>query len=129
MYDTRSLAGSRCGRRYEQEYRYKNNRDCMLFYFDGKIRFERYCYGEAASLTFGVWASGMDEDGTLHWILPEKGYYEEDALPKKLDLDRMEGDTLYFDGQRWKWELARELDSAPKNGYKPLSVRLRRLFR
>ena len=45
-----------------------------------------HCYG-AATFVFGVWASGMDADGTLHWALPDKrkSYYDEEYLPKKLD--------------------------------------------
>ena len=26
---------------------------------------EQHCYGEAATFVFGVWAEGMDADGTL----------------------------------------------------------------
>ena len=43
------FAGSGCGRRYEKELE-THFRDCLLFYLDGRIRFERYCYGEAACL-------------------------------------------------------------------------------
>ena len=56
------FAGSGCGRRYEKELE-THFRDCMLFYLDGRIRFERYCYGEAACLVFSVWAHGFDADG------------------------------------------------------------------
>ena len=38
------FAGSGCGRRYEKELE-THFRDCLLFYLDGRIRFERYCYG------------------------------------------------------------------------------------
>lgn len=56
------FAGTGCGRRYEKELE-THFRDCMLFYLDGRIRFERYCYGEAACLVFSVWAHGFDADG------------------------------------------------------------------
>lgn len=58
--------------------------EVIKFYYDGAIRFEQHCYGEAATFVFGVWASGMDEDGTLHWVLPDrrKSYYDEAYLPK-----------------------------------------------
>ena len=52
------FAGSGCGRRYEKELE-THFRDCMLFYLDGRIRFERYCYGEAACLVFSVWAHAL----------------------------------------------------------------------
>ena len=41
------FAGPGCGRRYEKELE-THFRDCLLFYLDGRIKFERYCYGEAA---------------------------------------------------------------------------------
>ena len=50
------FAGRGCGRRYEKELE-THFRDCMLFYLDGRIRFERYCYGEAACLVFSVWGT------------------------------------------------------------------------
>ncbi len=59
--------------------------EVIKFYYDGAIRMEQHCYGEAATFVFGVWASGMDPDGTLHWNLPDrrKSYYDEDYLPQK----------------------------------------------
>ena len=47
------FAGPGCGRRYEKELE-THFRDCLLFYLDGRIKFERYCYGEAACLVFSV---------------------------------------------------------------------------
>ena len=58
--------------------------EVIKFYYDGKIRFEQHCYGEAATFVFGAWAERMDEDGTLHWLRPKTGYYNEEYLPKKL---------------------------------------------
>lgn len=56
------FAGSGCGRRYEKELE-THFRDCLLFYLDGRIRFERYCYGEAACLVFSVWATALTQMG------------------------------------------------------------------
>ena len=107
-FHAKEFAGSHCGCRYQQDYRPTLGRDgkkesgtleVIKFYYDGAIRFEQHCYGEAATFVFGVWASGMDEDGTLHWVLPDKrkSYYDEEYLPKKLDrVD--EAGNLYFDG-------------------------------
>lgn len=36
------FAGTLCGCRYEKELE-THFRDCLLFYIDGRIRFERYC--------------------------------------------------------------------------------------
>ena len=95
-FDPKKFAGAHCGCRYQQDYRPTLGRDgkkesgtleVIKFYYDGAIRFEQHCYGEAATFVFGVWASGMDADGTLHWALPDKrkSYYDEEYLPKKLD--------------------------------------------
>ena len=92
-FDPKDFAGSHCGCRYQQDYRPTLGRDgkkesgtleVIKFYYDGAIRFEQHCYGEAATFVFGVWADHMDPDGTLHWVLPDrrKSYYDEDYLPK-----------------------------------------------
>ena len=94
-YQPKEFAGRHCGCRYQQDYRPTLGRDgkkesgtleVVKFYYDGRIRFEQHCYGEAATFVFGVWAEGMDPDGTLHWALPDrrKSYYDEEYLPKKL---------------------------------------------
>ena len=51
--DAKELAGKGCGRRYEKEYLNKY-RDCMLFYCDGKVRFDLYFYVEVACLVYCV---------------------------------------------------------------------------
>ena len=107
-FSAKQFAGSHCGCRYQQDYRPTLGRDgkkesgtleVIKFYYDGAIRFEQHCYGEAATFVFGVWASGMDPDGTLHWALPDrrKSYYDEDYLPKKLD--RVEAGRRFRRGQ------------------------------
>ena len=72
-FSAKQFAGSHCGCRYQQDYRPTLGRDgkkesgtleVIKFYYDGAIRFEQHCYGEAATFVFGVWASGMDSDGT-----------------------------------------------------------------
>ena len=80
-FHAKEFAGSHCGCRYQQDYRPTLGRDgkkesgtleVIKFYYDGAIRFEQHCYGEAATFVFGVWADHMDPDGTLHWVLPDK---------------------------------------------------------
>ena len=72
-FHAKEFAGSHCGCRYQQDYRPTLGRDgkkesgtleVIKFYYDGAIRFEQHCYGEAATFVFGVWASGMDEEHT-----------------------------------------------------------------
>lgn len=121
--DARQLAGKGCARRYEKEYLNKY-RDCMLFYCNGKVRFERYCYGEGACFVFGAWAA-LAPDGCLTYKAPLDPLAKEADLPRKLT--KVQGDVLYFDDARWKWELAAELADDPKNGYTRLRMLLFRL--
>ena len=123
-FKAKAFAGSHCGCRYQQDYRPTLGRDgkkesgtleVIKFYYDGAIRMEQHCYGEAATFVFGVWASGMDPDGTLHWNLPDrrKSYYDEDYLPQKLDrVD--EAGNLYFDGSPFPWKLADDFAEDPR---------------
>jgi len=89
---------------------------------------EQHCYGEAATFVFGVWAKGMDTDGTLHWALPDrrKSYYDEDYLPKKLDRVDEEG-NLYFDGSPFPWRLADDFAEDKRWGYPKWKVLLGKL--
>ena len=136
-FDPKKFAGAHCGCRYQQDYRPTLGRDgkkesgtleVIKFYYDGAIRFEQHCYGEAATFVFGVWASGMDADGTLHWALPDKrkSYYDEEYLPKKLDrVD--EAGNLYFDGGVFPWKLADDFAEDKRWGYPKWKVLLGRL--
>ena len=74
MFTAKQFAGTHCGCRYQQDYRPTLGRDgkkesgtleVIKFYYDGAIRMEQHCYGEAATFVFGVWAERMDADGTL----------------------------------------------------------------
>ena len=96
----------------------------MLFYCDGKVRFERYCYGEGACYVFGVWAS-LSPDGSLTYKEPFDPLVEESALPRRLT--KAEDGVLYFDDARWKWEPAADLKLDEKNGYTRLRMLLHRL--
>ena len=112
-FDPKDFAGSHCGCRYQQDYRPTLGKDC---------------YGEAATFVFGVWASGMDEDGTLHWVLPDrrKSYYDEAYLPKKLDRVDETG-NLYFDGSNFPWKLADDFAEDKRWGYPKWKVVLGKL--
>ena len=118
-FDPKDFAGSHCGCRYQQDYRPTLGRDgkkesgtleVIKFYYDGAIRFEQHCYGEAATFVFGVWADHMDPDG----------------LPKKLDrVD--EAGNLYFDGGVFPWKLADDFAEDKRWGYPKWKVLLGRL--
>ena len=116
-FHAKEFAGSHCGCRYQQDYRPTLGRDgkkesgtleVIKFYYDGAIRFEQHCYGEAATFVFGVWAS------------------DESYLPKKLDrVD--EAGNLYFDGGIFPWKLADDFAEDKRWGYPKWKVVLGKL--
>ena len=77
--------------------------------------------------TIGL-AAGMDKDGTLHWVLPDrrKSYYDEAYLPKKLDRVDETG-NLYFDGSNFPWKLADDFAEDKRWGYPKWKVVLGKL--
>lgn len=113
---TSTLAGAACGRRYEKELE-THFRDCLLFYIDGRIRFERYCYGEAACLVFSVWARGFDSDGNILWIREPEFETDQKAIPRRLTDVQENGQALQFDSARKRYVYTEELTSDKANGY------------
>ena len=110
-FKAKAFAGSHCGCRYQQDYRPTLGRDgkkesgtleVIKFYYDGAIRMEQHCYGEAATFVFGVWASGMD----------------------RVD----EAGNLYFDGSPFPWKLADDFAEDPRWGYPRWKVVLGKLL-
>ena len=110
------FAGAGCGRRYEKELE-THFRDCMLFYLDGRIRFERYCYGEAACLVFSVWAHGFDADGKILWDREPEFESQQKAIPRVLTDIRAEDGGLQFDGAFKHYVQPEELAEDKANGY------------
>ena len=110
------LSGVLCGRRYEKELE-THFRDCLLFYLDGKIRFERYCYGEAAGLVFGVWARGFDEEDNILWDNVPDFEMARKVLPHRLTDVEENGNALQFDGARKRYLFTEEFSSDKANGY------------
>ncbi len=119
------FSGKKCGTRYEQEYVDKF-RDCIIFYFDENIRFERFCYGEGACLVYGVWGKLL-EDGSIEYKKPFEMGVEEHVLPKKLT--KIDGETLYFDDKRLKWDKKVDFSSDSLNGYSGLSNLMKKIFK
>ena len=78
-YHPRDFAGSHCGCRYQQDYRPSLGRDgkkesgtleVIKFYYDGSIRFEQHCYGEAATFVFGAWPRGWMKTAPFTGFVP-----------------------------------------------------------
>jgi hypothetical protein len=114
--DAKQLAGSQCGTIYERELQ-AEFQDRLFFYCDGKIRFERACYGEAAGLVFEVWASGFDDEGNICWI--DKPKYDSylAALPDRLTDIQEEGNALQFDEQFRRFMKVDSFKLDPERGY------------
>lgn len=110
------FAGTRCGRRFEKELE-THFRDCLLFYLDGRIRFERYCYGEAACLVFSVWGHGFDNDGKILWDKELEFESQQQAIPRVLTDVMESGTALQFDGARKRYVQTEEFEEDKANGY------------
>ena len=79
-FHAKEFARSHCGCRYQQDYRPTLGRDgkkesgtleVIELYYDGAIRFEQHCYGEAATFVFGVWASGSTQCSVPSSSMPD----------------------------------------------------------
>lgn len=128
------LAGNQCCCRYQKDYiAHADSRsesatlECIKFYIDGRIRFEQHCYGEAACCIFTLWATAIDDDGTIHWDFPSKGYYDPNVLPHTLQHIDANG-WLYFDDSRLPWKLSADLSSDPSAGYTKAKLLMHRLL-
>lgn len=113
--NAKDFAGNICGRVYEKELQ-TEFLDRLIFYIDGRIRFERYCHGEAAGLVCALWATGFDEDERIPWMdVPEGRLYE--TIPRLLTDIQEDGNALQFDGEFRRYVMTAELSSDRENGY------------
>lgn len=123
--DVKKIAGSACGTVYERELQ-PEFQDRLFFYYDGKIRFERACYGEAAGRVFEVWASGIDEAGNINWI--DKPKYDSflAALPGTLTDIQESANALQFDGKFKRFVFVSDFKNDPEHGYSKLKMLFRK---
>lgn len=110
---------------YEKEGNTKF-RDRVLLFYDGKLLFERFCWGEAAGLVFAAWADGVSAEGEIAWRKPFDGAVKEEALPKVIDEATEE--FLRFDGAAVHWKLEDSKKADPAHGYSAVKVLLGRVF-
>lgn len=102
-------------------------RDCVTICRGGKLLFERYCYGEAASLVFCLWAKTVLADGTVEWNYAATEYSQKYEAPTRIT--GKEGDALLFDEKPALWQPAREYKTYPKAGLNGPVMLLRNLFK
>lgn len=111
-----------CAFRYQQDGHH-HFRDRFTVYEDGKMFFERFCYGESAGLVYSAWANGADADGVINW--DKTTFYEGflEKLPKKIT--SCEAQQWSVDDSIFKWSLVEKLKTDKANGYGAI----RRLFK
>lgn len=114
--ELQALSGTVCGVAYEKT---PPDRHCdrLTFYIDGRIHFERFCYGEAAGHVLDAWADGVSADGTLLWEQEPKYEHEKKALPRALNAVEQDGASLQLDGDWRRYVKTRELENDKENGY------------
>ena len=113
------------GARYQQSGRHAF-RDRLTVYFDGKILFERFCYGEAAGLVFSLWAPATAENGEILWDWSSCQNSHKEEAPRRLTGG--DGSALLLDEKQAPWERTELLQSDVPHGYSAVGGVLRRLF-
>lgn len=113
------------GLQFERNMFPRRFRDLITFYHDGRVRFERYCFGEAAGLICGLWAKELGADGSLNFQSDGRHYAGLENAPAALLNVSAQG--LFFDNTKDAWPLQETLRADPKNGYRRLSLFRRRL--
>ncbi len=98
------------------------NRDRLRVYRDGKILFERFCYGEAAGLVFDMWANTVNDDGEIIWDYTTCQNSKKSEAPKKITFFGLE--YLQLDAKDIKWNYNCKLKFDSKNKYGILKVLL-----
>lgn len=110
----KALSGGNCATIYKKENQTKF-RDCLTVYIDGRVLFERYCYGEAAGLVFDCWASEIDEGGNILWIREPENQSRKDALPHVIE-DFSDG-AIKILGDTKRYIKEKELQKDSARGY------------
>ncbi|WOC32515.1 MULTISPECIES: hypothetical protein [Caproicibacterium] len=107
------LSSKTVANRYERNRGPWRFRDCLLLYYDGRVRLERSCYGEAAGLVFTVWAERVEDDGSLQWQgLPAAAEH----VPQQITA--LKDGALYLDEKPAAWNITEELQADKAYGYR-----------
>lgn len=101
------LAGIRYQREGQGKYR-----DRVTVYFDGKIFFERFCYGEAAGLVLCMWGKAGEN---LEWDYNSCNHSLKIEAPQVLTA--FDGKSLFFDDKSLAWIGKEHLKTDGANKY------------
>ena len=110
---------------YEKEGNTKF-RDRVTLFYDGRLLFERFCWGEAAGLVFTAWADRVEPDGIIVWKRPLDAAVKESELP--VVIAAADRQVLTFDQSSARWLLEDEKKSDPAHGYGGMKMLLGRLL-
>ncbi|MDL2324212.1 hypothetical protein LJC61_03550 [Ruminococcaceae bacterium OttesenSCG-928-A16] len=111
--------GKLAGRRFEKEGHGKF-RDCVTVYRNNKLKFERYCYGEAASLVCVLWAAVPAANQPILWDTSASDYSGKTEAPQQLT--GIEGGKLLLDGKATPWAPEKDYKTAPDAGLGRLAM-------
>lgn len=107
-------------RRYEKA-QHSKFRDMVTVCRNGKLRFERFCYGEAAGSVCVLWANGLTADGQIDWDMAKCLYSGKEEAPK--ELTAVQDGALEFDGKgRLLWEAKEDFKTLPEAGLGRLNM-------
>ena len=106
-------------RRYEKEGHGKF-RDCITLCRNGRVKFQRFCYGEAASLVCTLWGAVPEEGDNIQWDYDRCDYSGKTEAP--VALTGGEEGKLQFDGKRLLWAPEEDLKTMPEAGLGWLSM-------
>lgn len=118
---TEKLAGIR----YQKNAR-AGFRDRITVYRDGKLLFERFCYGESAGFVFDMRGAGAGEDGILLWDYDACVNSHKHEAPVRLSGG--DAHALLFDDRSAPWEEDARLKSDTAHGYNAMGGIFGRLF-
>lgn len=114
------ISGVNCCTLYQKENQTKF-RDVLRVYIDGRVMFQRYCYGEAAGLVFDCWADSIDESGNINWVHEPEVQSRKEALPRKIE--RVDGEgAILIEGETKRYLKTDELKSDSAYGYGKLKL-------
>ncbi len=100
---------------YERERCHLSSRERLIFFKDGKIKFESYCYGEAATLTFECFgADPLQTDGKLSW--PDDIRPPREIMPPQ-NIRELSFNQLTVEDKPFIWKRIEERKNDPTNGY------------
>lgn len=92
-------------------------RDRVRVYRDGRLLFERFCYGEAAGLVFSMWGKA---EQPIDWQYDACAHSQKTEVPKALT-DSVDG-ALLFDDKAALWKESEALKTNAANGYSLLAI-------